>query len=61
MLLYTLHIIQFWRKKVPHNLQKKLIKVSQKRGKIINLYKSVDIIFLITFKFLLKFQKLSYW
>ena len=45
MLLYTLYIIQFWRKKVPHNLQKKLIKTSQKRGKIINLYKSVDIIF----------------
>ena len=43
-----------------HVIWKKLIKVSQKRGKIIYLYKSVDIyIFFITFKILSKFQDLS--
>ena len=55
-LLYILYIIQCWHKKVSHNLEKKLIKVSQKRGKIIYLYKSVDIIFLLHLKFYQNFK-----
>ena len=34
-----------WREMFSHNLEKKLIKVSPKRGKIIYLYKSVNVNF----------------
>ena len=43
-----------------HNLEKKkLIKASQKRGKIIYLSKSVSINFFVTFKILSTFQESS--
>ena len=48
------------KKKVSHNFLKKLIKVSQKRGKTIHLYKSVNINFFIAFKILSKFQESSF-
>ena len=46
--------------KVSHNLEKRLIKVSQKGGKIIYLYKSVNINFSITFTILSTFQGSSF-
>ena len=56
-LLYILYIIQCWHKKISHNLEKKLIKVIQKIGKTIYLYKSVDIIiFLLHLKFYQNFK-----
>ena len=44
--------IHRWQEKVSHNLEKKLIKVSQKRRKIINLYKSINVNFFIRIKIL---------
>ena len=51
--------IHCWQEKVLHNSEEKLIKVSHKRGKIIYLYKSVNINFFIAFKILSKFQESS--
>ena len=51
-----LYIIQCWHQKVSRNLEKKLIKVSQKKGKIIYLYKSVDIYFLLHLRFYQNFK-----
>ena len=44
---------------VSHNLEKKLIKGSQKRGEIIYLYKSININYFISFKISSKFQETS--
>ena len=41
---------------VSHNLEKKLIKVSQKRGEIIYLYKSININYFITFIYIRFYQ-----
>ena len=49
--------IHCWQKKVSLNIE--AIKVSQKRRKIIYLYKSVNINFCITFEILSKFQESS--
>ena len=60
LLLLIWYIIHCCQKKVWHNLEKKLIKVSQEKGRIIYLCKSVGINFiLITFKILSKFQDSS--
>ena len=52
--------VDYQKKKVSHNLdKKKLIKICQKIGKIIYLYKDVNVNFFIMFKLLSKLQELS--
>ena len=55
-----LYIYSLLTKRFPHNLEKKLIKASQKTGKIIYLSKSLNFNFFVTFKILSSFQEGSY-
>ena len=57
--IVTVHLFTVDKKRFTRKLSPKLIKVSQKRGKITHLYKSENIHFFITFKILSKFEEPS--